>query len=394
MSERREQHLPPSPPRRIPRRRALGAFAAAAFPGCLSLPGKAAASLKPDTAGTAVRPLYIGTYTSSGGAGIVQARYDPATGQLTSGGSLQMANPSFLTLGNGHVLYATNEYEASVTALRTDGGLRVLNKAGTGGRGPCHLTTHAAGHHLLTANYETGSVAVHALAADGRIGNRTDLVQHTGSGPDPSRQSGPHAHMVLNDPAGNYILAIDLGTDTLHTYLLNTASGRLAAVSRAAARPGAGPRHAAFHPSARYLYVANELDNSITVCGFDAVSGKVTPGPSVPTVPPGRRAAVRNYPAEVIVSADGAYLYVSNRGDDSIARFALNDEGAQATLLDAVSCRGANPRHIALTRDGTWLFVANQNSGTVTTFARERISGSLTPVTACAAVAAACVLPL
>ena len=341
----------------------------------------------------AVRPLYIGTYSSDGGGqGLGIAGYDPATGAVVSGSTLTgVPDPSFVTAFGDH-LYAVDEYEATVTAIAAgQGDPQILGSQGTGGSGPCHLAVHAAGGHLLTANYDSGSVVVHPIAADGTLEPRSDLVQHTGSGPDGDRQAGPHAHMVLNAPDGAFVLAVDLGTDTVYTYRLDTGTGKLADVSQARMAAGSGPRHAAFHPSGEYLYVANELGDSLTVCGYAPATGLVTPGESQPTVPAGSAPTERNYPAEVVVSADGAFVYVSNRGDDSVARFAVGAGGRELQLVDAVPTGGAYPRHIAMDPGGDWLFAANQNSGTVTTFARAQDTGELsatgplfsTPVPVC-----------
>ncbi|WP_308012191.1 lactonase family protein [Actinacidiphila acidipaludis] len=406
----------------LARRRLLGAAAAVALGG---VAGSGRADAEPDRVGAraagtaapeagtaapaappartpappatraAIRALYVGTYTSSGGPGLEVAVYDPVSGSVHRSTALStVADPSFLAARGSDVLYAVDENQDQVTAVAVAGGApRVLNSGGTGGSGPCHLTVHAAGGHLLTANYGSGSVAVHRLAADGSLGRRTDLVRHTGSGPDPDRQSGPHTHMVLNDRTGGFVLAVDLGTDTVYTYRLATGTGKLTGVSTAQVTAGSGPRHAAFHPSGRHLYVANELGNSLTVCGYDPDSGRVTHGTSLPTVPGGGGSAP-NYPAEVVVSADGAFVYVSNRGHDSVARYAVGAGGGRLRLLDAVASGGAYPRHIALDPSGAWLFAANQNSGTVAVFARDEATGALTPAgTPFAVTAPVCVLP-
>jgi 6-phosphogluconolactonase (cycloisomerase 2 family) len=408
-----EEHIstgtaPQRRPRGLPRRQLLGAAGAFAVAGAAGTaradapattpaPAPAAAPVPgPRAARAGTRPLFVGTYTSSGGPGVALRTYDPATGAVSGSGALSgVSDPSFLAAWGSDLLYCVDEYQNRVTAVTvSDGGPAVLNSSGTGGSGPCHLVVHPAGGHLLTANYDSGSLAVHRLAADGSLGQRTDLVQHTGSGPDPDRQSGPHAHMVLNDPAGGFVLAVDLGTDSVYTYRLDTGTGKLAAVSTATVSAGAGPRHAAFHPSARYLYVADELGDSLTVCGYNPESGLVTPGDSLPTVPAGEGGSGRNYPAEVLVSADGAFVYVSNRGHDSVARYEVSSDGGQLRLLDAVASGGAYPRHIALDPGGDWLFAANQNSGTVAVFARDRATGALTPAGAPFAVTApVCVLP-
>lgn len=380
---------------------AAAGVGAASVLGCGAPAGAAVsvpAARRPSPA--ASRPLYLGTYTSSGGgSGVGLAAYDPLTGALSASGTLKgVANPSFLTRSaSGANLYAVDEQSnGSVTAVAvgSSGTLKVLGSQSTSGSGPCHLSVHAGGKHLLTANYDSGSVAVHPLAADGAVLPLTDLVQHTGSGPDPDRQEGPHAHMVLSDPAGGYVLAVDLGTDSVYTYRLDTTSGKLAAVSQAEVAAGSGPRHLAFHPSGAFAYVANELGDSVVVCGYDPATGTLTPGSPQPTVPAGSASAARNYPAEVVVSADGAYVYVSNRGHDSVARFAVDGGGAALRLLDAVPSGGAYPRHISLGASGTLLFAGNQNSDTVTSFHVDQATGALTSTGAhLTAPVPVCVLP-
>jgi 6-phosphogluconolactonase len=366
-----------------------------------SAPGSAPRPVpKPKTAHVTARPVYLGTYTTSPAQGVGLASYDPQSGVLTSTGTLKgVADPSFLALsGDGTHLYAVDEQsKGAVTAIAVDaqGRLKVLGASqSTGGAGPCHLSVHPGGRHVLSANYDSGSVAVHPIASDGSLRARSDLVQHTGSGPDPDRQEGPHAHMVLSDPQGGFVLAVDLGTDTVYTYRLDRASGKLSGVSQAHITPGAGPRHMAFHPSGRFAYLANELGNSVIVCRYDPATGRLTPGAPQPTVPSGPPPSERNYPAEVLVSPDGAHVYVSNRGHNSVARFAVGGAGASLTLLDAVPTGGAYPRHISLDPSGALLFAANQNSGTVTTFHRDPASGALTATGASfKAPTPVCVLP-
>jgi 6-phosphogluconolactonase len=388
-------------------RRRLLAVAGAGTVAALMTGGSSAAAI-PAPAGRRAtraaadltRPVYLGTYTTGGGGtGVGLAQYDPQSGLLTAAGTLTgVANPSFLALSaSGGNLYAVDEQQAgAVTAVSVDsaGQLTVLGSQPTGGSGPCHLSVHSGGSHLLSANYDSGSIAVHPLAADGGLLARTDLVPHTGSGPDPDRQSGPHAHMVRDDPAGAYVLAVDLGTDTVYTYRLDETSGKLAAVSQAKVAPGSGPRHLAFHPNGAFAYLVNELGDSVVVCGYDPATGAVTPGQPQPTVPPGSPPTGRNYPAEVLVSADGAFVYVSNRGHDSVARFAVADGGASLRLLDAVPTGGAYPRHISFDPTGTLLFAANQNANTVTVFHVDGVSGALTPTgTPFSAPMPVCVLP-
>jgi 6-phosphogluconolactonase len=199
----------------------------------------------------------------------------------------------------------------------------------------------------------------------------------------------PHAHQVVQDPTGKYILAVDLGTDSIYTSTLSTA-GKLTQTSQAKVATGAGPRHLAFHPNGRYAYVANEVNSTITVCQYDGTSGKVTPGASKSTVPSG---APQNYPGEVIVSPDGRFVYLTNRGHNSVAIFAVESAGASLRLVATPSCGGNWPRHCTLDPTGTLLFVSNQNSNNITTFHVDVQTGALTPASDFTTPIPVCVLP-
>lgn len=189
--------------------------------------------------------LFVGTYTSpaGGGTGIGVAGYAPATGTITGRTTITgVDNPSYLALHpSGTTLYAVDEQEqggVTAVALASDETFRVLGTRSTGGAGPCHLSVHPSGRWLLSANYTSGSVAVHPIAADGSLGERTDLVVHTAPAPGPG-QDGPHAHQIVTAPDGGHVLAVDLGNDTVYTYRLDTRRGTLRQLSYARLRPGA-----------------------------------------------------------------------------------------------------------------------------------------------------------
>lgn len=309
------------------------------------------------------RTLYLGTYTSpaGGGSGIGIASYD-VNGKITATGVLAgVEDPSFL-VRRGQFLYAVNEQATGgVTAVAIDAPdkLRVLNRQPNKGSAPCHLTI--AGNYLLNANYGSGDLAVHPIRPDGSLGQQTDLVEHEGA--------TPHAHQVLQ--VGEYIVAVDLGTDSIYTYTL--ANGKLTPRYQTTLKAGAGPRHLAFHPSGHFAYVANELDSTITVCRYD--DGQFTPLSTLSTIPPG---APQNFPGEVITSADGRSVYLTNRGHNSVAVFTILDQGAAISLTSTPSCGGDWPRHCTLDPTGTLMFVSNQRSNNVTTFAVDRRTGGLT----------------
>ncbi len=327
----------------------------------------------------APRPLYLGTYTSGDGcgSGITLGGYDPATGAVTAGPVLAVDNPSWLTLApDGNTLYTVNEQpDGRVTAVALDprDGPRILNSRSTGGDGPTHASVHPGGRHLLTANYGSGSVAVHPIEADGSLGTRTDLVRHSTPPPGPG-QTGPHAHQVITSPDGGHVLAVDLGNDTVYSYLLDLETGRLTETSRATLPPGTGPRHLAFHPNGRHAYLADELAGRVTVCAYHAPSGRLTPGATLPT----GTGSGTNHPAEILVDARGETAYLANRGWNTIARYAIEDGGAVLRLLDATPVGGDFPRGLALDPGGRLLFAGNQRSGTVTVFAIDPDTGALT----------------
>lgn len=334
---------------------------------------------------------YLGTYTSwaGGGTGLGLGSYDPATGRLRVTGVVpDVPNPSFV-IDAGRWVYAVNEKsDGEVTALAVgpDGVPKVIGSRSTGGADPCHLALHRG--FLLSANYSSGSVAVHPVLPGGGLGERTDLVVHTGAGPDPDRQDGPHAHQVLADPKGEFVLAVDLGTDSVYSYRLS-GDGKLTPAATARVHAGAGPRHLAFHPSGKHAYIANELDSTIVVAGYDR--GVLTPGQKVSTLPAGAPTTPRNYPAEIVVSADGRFAYLSNRGHDSVAVFAVERGGAALRLVEATPVGGKFPRHIALDASGRFLLAANQNSDTITTFEVDRSTGKLRLTSTSAAPIPVCV---
>jgi 6-phosphogluconolactonase (cycloisomerase 2 family) len=394
------------------RRRFVGALAGTAagavLPACgdgppptdASTPGASpTGSPSPDPSSTPAgtrrpsgpRPLYLGTYTSAegGGTGIGVATYDPDSGRVEGTGTISgVGNPSYLAVHpDGRTLYAVNEREdGAVTAVRL-ADRKVLGSRGTGGSGPCHLSVHPGGRWLLSANYGSGSVAVHPIGASGALGERTDLVTHSRPAPGPGQQ-GPHAHQFVTSPDGGHVLAVDLGTDTVYTYRLDERTGRLTEVAQAHTRPGAGPRHLTFHPGGRHAYLANEVDNTVAVCAYDRRSGELTVGePQSTGTGPGT-----SYPAQILVTADGAYAYLANRGDNSLTRYAVEADGARLRLLDTVPVSGDFPRQIAFSPDGSLLFAANQKSSTVSVFRVNRGNGELrltgepfaSPVAVCA----------
>jgi 6-phosphogluconolactonase (cycloisomerase 2 family) len=367
----------------------------AAPPGQPSSSGPSSSAAPATTPGTTPgasgpRPLYLGTYTSAkdGGRGVGVASYDPVSGRITGGGTITgVPDPSYLAVHpDGRTLYAANERErGAVTAVRL-ADRRVLGARATGGAHTCHVSVHPSGRWLLSADFGSGSVAVHPIAASGALGERTDHVTHRRPSPRKGQQ-GPHAHQFVTAPDGGHVIAVDFGTDTLYSYRLDEKAGTLTEVAQAHTRAGAGPRHLVFHPGGRYAYLANEADDTLAVCAYDASSGRLAIGRPQST---GAKADV-NYPAQPALTPDGRFVFLANRGDDSLARYAVERDGARLRLLGTVPAEGDFPRQIALSPDGGLLFAANQRSGTVSVFRVDgrgelRLSGEpfASPVAVCA----------
>lgn len=334
--------------------------------------------------------VYVGTYTGPGRAeGIYVYRMDTASGALAHAHTVAgVDNPSFLALHPHRPhLYAVNEVgtdEGSVgggvSAFAIDtatGSLSPLNRQPSHGTSPCHLTLDPSGRYVLVANYGSGSVAVFPVQPDGRLGEATDVVQHAGRGPNPRRQSGPHAHFVSMDPAGTCVLVCDLGIDRIMIYRLDGTAGKLVAndLPYAQVSSGAGPRHLAFHPNGRYAYVVNELDS--TLVAFAYGRGALQVVQTAATLPADFVGA--NTCAHVIVAPSGKFVYGSNRGHDSIAIFAIDQETGRPAAVGHESTRGRTPRNFGIDPTGTFLLAANQNTNTIVAFRIDQATGRLTP---------------
>ena len=326
---------------------------------------------------------YIGCYTDQGKGephrpeGIILCKVDAETGRLDLIARFASnESPSFLRLHpNRKNLYAVNELVAGkVSAFEVDpasGALTVMNSQPTDGAHPCYISYDPSGKFALISNYSSGSLAVFPIGEDGRLAPHSDLVVHGGSGPNKGRQERPHAHSIAFDPSGKYAIAADLGIDRLLVYRLDSGSGKLVLndLSGAATQPGAGPRHFTFHPNGGILYCGNEVNNTVTVCTWDSSKGILVPVQVLPTLP--ADFIGESTVADIHLNPAATRLYVSNRGHNSLAVFAVRADGT-LSALGQVSCGGNWPRNFAIDPSGTWLFAANQYSNDVVTF---RIDG-------------------
>lgn len=337
--------------------------------------------------------VYFGTYTKGKSQGIYRARLDSATGRLSPVElAIEAADPSFLAVHpTGKFLYAIDESAdpakkpgRGVLAYAIDGrtgGLTLLNEQDPGGPGPCHLEVDHTGQTLLVANYSGGSVASLPLGPDGRIGKANTVHAHRGSSVNPTRQRQSHAHAIHVAPDNRHALVPDLGIDRVMVYRLDATKSTLAPNEPAfvSLPPGSGPRHLAFHPQGKFVYVINELLCTLAVFAYEAPAGTLAEVQTVSTLPAGETVQRGYSTAEVIAHPSGKFLYGSNRGHDSIVVYAIDVTTGKLTLVQHQATAGKTPRHFAVDPTGAWLLAENQQSDSVVVFRLDATSGRLTP---------------
>jgi 6-phosphogluconolactonase len=345
------------------------------------------------------RFLYVGTYTSPGippdgkrpstARGIYVFRMRAADGHLTPVGIVPTENPSFLALDRSMThLYCTNENEApsgapagrvtSFAVNASSGTLTLLNTRPTNGNAPAHLSMHPSGRYLMASNYNEGNYPIYDILPDGSIGPQTDNVHGSGTGPNADRQEGPHAHQIVTDLEGRHVFGVDLGADKIFRWDLDLASGKLTANGPAlVVPPGSGPRHIAFHPSGRFAYVISELAATISTLRYDASGGSLLLGQSISTLPPGYAGPKSG--AEIRIHPGGRFLYATNRGHDTVAIFAIDQDTGALTSIGWEPTQGESPRGMNIDPSGTFLYAANQNSDTIVIFRIDASSGKLAP---------------
>jgi len=336
--------------------------------------------------------VYVGTYTTgTKSQGIYLCRLDVVSGELTHVATTSgVADPSFLTVSsNRRFLYAVNELEefegkksGAVSAFEVDqhnGSLRLLNQQPSLGGSPCYVELDSKGKFLLVANYGGGNLTVLPVKRDGSLESPSDMKQHQGSGVNKERQEGPHAHCVMLDQANKFAYSCDLGTDKVMIYRFDSAHGKLVPNDQpwASVSSGAGPRHLAFHPNGRYIFVLNEMNSTITVFGRDPQKGSLKELQTTSTLPVDFKGS--NSGADIHVSPNGRFLYSSNRGHDSIAVFKVDSNNGSLITVGHESTQGMTPRNFAIDPSGKLLLAANQKSDNIVTFKIDDTSGQLKP---------------
>ncbi|MCU4742478.1 lactonase family protein [Halobacteria archaeon AArc-m2/3/4] len=332
-------------------------------------------------------------------------RLDRASGHLTHVTTTPVDNPSFLAIGpDGNTLYAVERIDGgTVSAFRFDGttgDVDLLDRRSSEGTGPCYVSVDGDGRYVYAANYRGGTVAMFPIGDDGRLEAACDVVEHDGTGSDPDRQAAPHPHFVASGtglgpgPANQFIYVPDLGTDRIAIYRPDFERGRLRPADPPATHvhDGAGPRHLAFHPDGRFAYVVGELDSTVTALECDRETGALETIDTVSTLHPefdGENAA-----SDIHVHPSGRWAYVTNRGHDSVASFAIDDASGRLRPIDHESTRGETPRTFGIDPAGHALLVGNQHGESVVTMAVDPESGELEAVAETAVPKPVCVTVL
>ncbi|MCZ8523083.1 MULTISPECIES: lactonase family protein [Paenibacillus] len=331
--------------------------------------------------------MYIGTYSEEGAESLFLVTLDGETGELKrQTGYAEVQNPSFAIINEeGDRLYCVSEMDiegragGGVAAYRIDpltGEGTFIGRQDTQGASPCHLALTPDGKWLVTANYSSGNVSVHGIGPAGELLEMKEGHQHEGSSVS-ERQTGPHPHCVA--VRDGFVYVPDLGMDRIVTYRLAAEAGEgvLIPHGETAVHAGAGPRHLAFHPALPYAYVVHELDSTVTVFAASTADGKLEEIETVSALP--QEYEGESYVADVHVHPSGRYLYVSNRGHDSIAVFEIDQESGRLRAVQHQSTLGKFPRNFAVTADGRFLLAANQNSDSIVVFRIEDAGGALRP---------------
>ena len=346
---------------------------------------------------------YVGTYTGavgagSNGEGIYLFEMNSVTGELSHRKlAAKSTDPSWIAIHpSKKYLYAANEVSdfngnsGSVSAFSIDqrtGDLTPLNVVSSEGTGPCYLSIEASGKYALVANYGGGSMAVLPILGDGSLGAASDVHRDTGHIGSTQAMNAPkgsfavsghdaaHAHVILPDPSGKFVLSTDLGQDRIYTYRLDRATGKLAPGNCADLPTGDGPRHLAFHPNGHWLYSIQEEASNLVFFHYDPSSGTLAAQQTLSTLPEGF--AGTSFASEILIAPNGRFLYAANRLHDSIAVFSIAADG-KLKHIGETSTLGDYPGQCRIDPNGNFLYACNRRSDCITTFHIHRETGLLT----------------
>lgn len=329
--------------------------------------------------------LYFGTYTNaSPSEGIYHSTFDSETAVLSKPElAAKVSNPTFVAIHpNNKIIYTVSERnpgEVSAFAIEKNKQLKLINKAFSGGIGPCHLSLSVDAKTLLVANYSSGTLSSIPIKVDGSLGIPASQIKHKGSSINKKRQEAPHAHSINISPDNKFAYVADLGIDKIMIYNLDPKTSKLTTNNPPyfATKPGAGPRHLTFHPNGKFVYLINELDNTLISLSYNSTNGELKEIQSISTLPSGFKGDSKT--AEVNVHPNGKFLYASNRGYDSIASYAINSDTGILTFVSFQKHEIDNPRHFNLDPSGKFCIVGSQDTNQISLFKINQKTGELIP---------------
>ncbi len=335
--------------------------------------------------------LYIGTFSVRGSEGIYVLEFDPDAPALKIIQTIPTKeSPSYVEVHpSGKFLYSANRGSldgiakdcGSVSSFAIEGNtgkLNALNSQPGFGLGPCHIGINPAGTFALVSHFHAGTMAVYPLLADGTLGTMTDSIRYTGKGLDPQRQNQPHIHSATFAPGNEAIIIADLGTDKVYSYRTALANGKLVPSDKPylSMKPGTGPRHIAFHPNGKFFYLVEEISSTVAVLGYSTKTGEMEiVEDEIRSLP--EKFEAKNSAADIQISPDGNFVYMSNRGHNALAIFSVLKNG-RLRLIGHQDVMGKVPRYHFFDKTGKFLLVANQDSDNIVVFKRDLKTGMLT----------------
>lgn len=320
--------------------------------------------------------ILLGTYTRRNSKGIYQIVLDTENELLSDVVLLvEETSPTYLALSQDGQLFNVTSVDGEggmATYKNNRGHFKLINKVTEDGAPPCYVAIDEEKQLVFGANYHQGIVHVYRILSDGRLEKTDTIVHNEATGP---HENQDNAHVHYTDLTPDRRLAVcDLGTDRVYTYDISE-DGKLTEVAQYTAEPGTGPRHLVFHPNNHYAYLFGELDSTVTVLAYHSETGSFEHVQKISTLPDAFNGL--NSGAAIRISADGRFLYASNRGHNSIAVFAAAEDGSTIECVQLISTEGEIPRDFDLDPSGKFVVVANQNTDNLTLYRRDEETGLL-----------------
>lgn len=335
------------------------------------------------------RPVYcyVGCYTTqfrkARGKGIRVFSIDRASGEWELIQEIPVdpiVNPSFLTFSRDKTfIYSSHGEHTEASAYKIcpeSGKLTLVNRAPSGGYNGAHIAISKTRPYLFVSNYNSGIVAAIKIKTDGSLGEITDLYLPQGANGDLMRQQFSHPHQVMEDPDGKFLIICDLGKDKVYTADFDKETGKFKHVSVMETTPAMCPRHMCFHPSAKYGYILAEHLGGLLACNYDPKTGRLAPFQLLSSVPDSAVGYV-NDGAEIAIHPTGEFIYISNRGHNSICTFRIEQETGRASIVGWYPTTGLSPRYFAVDEGGNFLIVCNELSDTIVVFRIDKKTGAL-----------------